>query len=145
MVAVDISPGMLAQATAKAARQGTPVVFVQADAQRLPFPDDTFDAVVSTFSLCGVPDERVAVAEMARVLRPGGSLLLADHVASTSWWLRAGQRLLELVTIPLHNEHFTRRPRPVVEELGLRIIDGNRSRFGVIERLRAVKDRANVA
>jgi ubiquinone/menaquinone biosynthesis C-methylase UbiE len=53
---------------------------VDAPAERLPFPDDRFDTVVSTLVLCTVPDPRAAVAEAARVLRPGGRLLFLEHV-----------------------------------------------------------------
>jgi len=46
----------------------------EADAQALPFGDSSFDTVVCTMSLCSVPDERAAIAEMRRVLRPAGQL-----------------------------------------------------------------------
>ncbi|MGH3919272.1 MAG: class I SAM-dependent methyltransferase [Pseudonocardiaceae bacterium] len=48
-------------------------------------PSAAFETVVCTFSLCGIPDHRKALTEMSRVLRPGGVLLLADHVASLGW------------------------------------------------------------
>lgn len=58
------------------------VEVVDAGAERLPFPDDSFDAVVSTFVLCSVPDHRVALTEVRRVLRPGGRLVYLEHVAA---------------------------------------------------------------
>lgn len=61
------------------------------DAQALEFPGACFDTVVCTFSLCAIPDDRKAVAEMARVLRPGGLLLLADHVEASRWPARAAR------------------------------------------------------
>ena len=51
----------------------------QGDPQALEFPDPDFDTMVCTFSLCAIPDDRRAVEEMARVLQPGGLLLLAVH------------------------------------------------------------------
>ena len=53
---------------------------VEAPAEGLPFPDDSFDTVVSTLVLCTVRDTRAAYAEIARVLAPGGRLLLLEHV-----------------------------------------------------------------
>ena len=55
---------------------------VAADAEHLPFPDDSFDTAVVTFVLCSVPDPGAALTEIARVLRPGGRLLFAEHVRS---------------------------------------------------------------
>ena len=53
---------------------------VETGAEELPFPDDSFDTVVSTMVLCTVPDAEKAVAEAARVLRPGGQLLFIEHL-----------------------------------------------------------------
>lgn len=139
LTAIEISPGMLEQARRKAAGQGRAVRLVEGDAQCLPFDDASFDGVVCTYALCGIPDNRATLAEMVRVLRPGGSLLLADHVSSTVAPVRWAQRLLEAVTIPAHSEHFTRRQLPLVEELGLRVVDSARFHLGAIERLHAVK------
>lgn len=55
-----------------------------APAENLPFPDDSFDSVVCTLVLCTVPDPEAALAEIARVLAPGGRLLLLEHVRSES-------------------------------------------------------------
>ena len=55
---------------------------VEAGADRLPFPDDSFDTVVSTLVLCTVPDQDRAIAEIKRVLKPGGQLLFIEHVRS---------------------------------------------------------------
>jgi len=54
----------------------------EASAARLPFPDASFDTAAVTFVLCSVPDPSLALAEISRVLRPGGRLLFAEHVRS---------------------------------------------------------------
>lgn len=61
-------------------RAGSAVRVVDAGAERLPFPDDSFDTVVSTLVLCTVADPGAALAEVRRVLAPGGRLLLIEHV-----------------------------------------------------------------
>ena len=55
---------------------------VDATAERLPFPDATFDTAVATLVLCTVPDQHVALREIARVLKPSGRLLFLEHVRS---------------------------------------------------------------
>jgi ubiquinone/menaquinone biosynthesis C-methylase UbiE len=70
------------------------VSVVRAPAEDLPFPDDTFDTVVSTMVLCTVADPERAVAEAARVLRPGGRLLFCEHVTAESPRLRRWQQRL---------------------------------------------------
>lgn len=137
LTAVELSPGMLAMARDKVAAGGRPVALAVADGHRLPFADASFDAVVCTFSLCGFADPARGIAEMIRVLRGGGSLLLADHVAAANPVIRVAQRLLEAVTIPLEGEHFTRRPRLVVERAGLEIVAAERLHHGLIERVHA--------
>lgn len=59
------------------------VEVVDAGASDLPYPDASFDAVVSTLVLCTVPDQPAALAEIERVLRPGGRLVFLEHVAAT--------------------------------------------------------------
>lgn len=73
-VAADLSPVMLGRARAEAARRGRRVAFARASVARLPFRDAAFDLVLSYNGLHCFPDPAGAVAEMARVLRPGGTL-----------------------------------------------------------------------
>lgn len=109
LTGIEWSPAMLDIARHRAEDLGLTVDLRVADAQALPFPDASFDTVVSTLSLCAIPDDRRAVAEMNRVLRPGGRLLL-DHIVSSAWPARALQRILEIVTVCYGGEHFRRRP-----------------------------------
>src|SRR5215468_7617382 len=99
LTGVDFSPAMLAVARRRATDLGRQVDLREGEAQALDFPDASFDTVVCTFSLCAIPDDRMALTEMARVLRPGGLLLLADHVEAASWLVRGVQWLVERVSI----------------------------------------------
>jgi ubiquinone/menaquinone biosynthesis C-methylase UbiE len=89
-----------------------------------------------------VPDDGRAVAEMRRVLRPGGRLLLLDHVIGEPWWIRALQWLMELYTRPFQDEHMRRRPLLHVQAQGFEIERHERSKLGVIEQLMARKPAA---
>ncbi|WP_447007719.1 class I SAM-dependent methyltransferase [Saccharothrix isguenensis] len=142
LTCLDFSPAMLDQARARAAALGLDVTWREGDAQALPFADATFDAVVCTLGLCGVPDERAALDEMNRVLRPGGSLLLLDHVGSHHRPINFCQRLVERVTVPMLGDHQTRRPLPVVEEAGFTVVRSERLKLGTVERVAAVKPSA---
>lgn len=139
LTGIDLSPAMLDIARDRASELGHAVELLEADAHDLPFPDDAFDTVVCTFSLCNIPDERRAISEMHRVLRPGGLLLLADHIASTSPGILTVQRLLEKLASRLAGDHFTRRPLPHVVEAGFTIEKRERYAKGIVERLTARK------
>ena len=139
LIGVDYSPAMLELARRRAEESGRAVRLVEGDAQALDFADASFDTVVCTFGLCAIPDAKAAVAEMWRVLRPGGMLLLADHVEATSAPARVVQRLLELVTVPLQGEHFRRRPHNDILAAGFAIERLERFNIGIVERLAARK------
>jgi ubiquinone/menaquinone biosynthesis C-methylase UbiE len=136
---LDLSDRMLDIARARAAELGRAVTVRQGTAHALPFADGSFDTVVCTFGLCAIPDIDTAVDEMVRVLRPGGRLILVDHIESSSRLARGVQRLLELVTVPLASEHFLRRPLHQVQARDLRIDQHQRFTLGLVERLVARK------
>lgn len=142
LTGIDLSPGMLAIARKRARELGRAADLGEADAQRLPFADASFDTVVCTLSLCSVPDEHATVAEMRRVLRPGGQLLLLDHVrpsaAPVRWALRALQVAVNTFA-PGNGEQFLRRPLEVVVAQGLDVERQERFKAGAIERLVARK------
>uniref|UniRef100_A0A383VFN4 Methyltransferase type 11 domain-containing protein n=1 Tax=Tetradesmus obliquus TaxID=3088 RepID=A0A383VFN4_TETOB len=78
-----------------------PVRLVQGDVVQLPFPDASFDVVLDTFSLCVFGQPQAALAEMARVLRPGGCLLLLEHSRSDNALLGAYQGATRSLVAPL--------------------------------------------
>jgi ubiquinone/menaquinone biosynthesis C-methylase UbiE len=78
-----------------AQRYERPIEVVRAPAEELPFPDDSFDSAISTMVLCTVDDADRAIAELRRVLRPGGRLLAIEHLPSESPRWAAVQRRLE--------------------------------------------------
>lgn len=137
---VDFSPAMLELAHQRAARLDRAVDLRLGDAEALDMPDACLDTVVCTFSLCAIPDHEQALAEMLRVLRPDGRLLLADHVISSARPVRAAQHLLEVVTAPMAGEHYLRRPSQHIHDSPrLHIEHHERFGLGIVERLAARK------
>jgi ubiquinone/menaquinone biosynthesis C-methylase UbiE len=135
LTALEWSEGMLAVARQRATELRRDVDLRHGDARALDFPAACFDTVVCTFALCGIPQPKRALGEMARVLRPGGRLLLADHVASSVWPVYALQLLVDAVGAPLTGEHFARRPIRWLPALGFAVEADERSRLGIIERV----------
>jgi ubiquinone/menaquinone biosynthesis C-methylase UbiE len=138
LTGLDLTPEMLAIARRRSAELGRSAELCEGDAQRLPFPDRSFDTVVSTYSMCTVPDERVAILEMRRVLRSGGRLILVDHIRSDIVAIYGLQRLIELMPTK-HDDELTRRPLEDVVAAGFSIEERDRLRAGVVERLVARK------
>ena len=82
ITAIDISEAMLARARARQPRYGDGLRLERQDAAALPYADGSFDTVATSCTLCSVPDPRRVLGELRRVLRPGGRLLLFEHVRS---------------------------------------------------------------
>jgi ubiquinone/menaquinone biosynthesis C-methylase UbiE len=139
LTGVDLSPEMLALAVTRAQEMGRTIGLSEGDAEDLPFADCSFDTVVCTYALCSVRDDGGAISEMHRVLRPGGRLILVDHIRSSIppiFWL---QWLYEFIPRRTKGEYSTRRPSVHVMAGDFRVEARDRLRAGIIERLVAVK------
>jgi ubiquinone/menaquinone biosynthesis C-methylase UbiE len=139
LTGVDLSPAMLQVARARSQELGVVADLRVADAQALLFPDEAFDTVVMTLSLCTIPDDSKAVAEASRVLRPGGCLLLLEHVRSPILLVRAVQRVLDPLFVRLRADHLLREPLDHLEDASLAVERLERSKWGIVERLSARK------
>jgi ubiquinone/menaquinone biosynthesis C-methylase UbiE len=136
---IELSPAMLAIARQRAASLGRDADLREGDAEHLPFDDASFNTAVCALSLCTIPRPTAAIAEMRRVLVPGGHLLLLDHIGSTWPPVYTAQWLLERITIRAAGEHFTRRQLPLVTAAGFQIMETERLKAGTVERIHAVK------
>jgi ubiquinone/menaquinone biosynthesis C-methylase UbiE len=108
-VGIDLTRAMLAKATRRVT--GGHIRLVQGDVQRLPFADNRFDAVVLHLILAVVPDPKSCLAEAARVLRPGGRVLVFDK------FLKPGERALWKRAMNLLTRHVATRLDVVFEEV----------------------------
>jgi ubiquinone/menaquinone biosynthesis C-methylase UbiE len=95
LVMAEPDPHMARQLRHKLAKADRAVEFVEAGAERLPFEDSSFDTAVFTLVLCTVPDPRAALAEVARILKPGGRMLFLEHVRAQDPQLARWQDRLE--------------------------------------------------
>jgi SAM-dependent methyltransferase len=143
LTAIELSAVALEVARRHANELGIHATLRQGDAADLPYPDDHFETVVFAFVLCTIPDDRGAVAEAVRVLRPGGRLLLVEHVRSPNRLVRAIERLFEPLTFRREADHLLREPLDHVLAEGLDVERLERSWFGVVERLVARKAEAD--
>ena len=139
LTGIEFVPAMLDVARRRAAELGRPVDLRLGDAQALEFGDATFDAVVCTLSLCTIPDDRAAVAEVRRVLRPGGQFVLLEHVRGPVRAVRVVQRLLAPAFVRFGADHVLREPLEQLQAEGFSIELLERSKLGLVERLVARK------
>jgi SAM-dependent methyltransferase len=95
LVLAEPAPHMARRLRPKLSATGVRADVVEAPAERLPFEDSSFDTVVFTLVLCTVPDPVAALAEAARILRPGGKLLFVEHVRAEDAGLARWQDRLE--------------------------------------------------
>jgi ubiquinone/menaquinone biosynthesis C-methylase UbiE len=127
-VGVDLSREMLRLASERAAGLGIPFALVQADAEALPFPDAAFDTVAISLALCTIPDPVKALGELGRICRPGGRIVMLEHVRSTARPLAALQRTLSPLNERAIGCHLDRDTIDLARSLGFSI-DETRSRL----------------
>ena len=104
-----------------------PVEFVGLDGATLPVPDASVDAVVSTFTLCTIPDVEAAMSEIVRVLRPAGALHFVEHGRSADPKVSARQRRFEPIQRRIGGGcHLTRDTAELAVAAGLELADLHR-------------------
>jgi len=120
-VVLAVEPAELARKPAKKRieRSGVEVVHVGLDGQSIPLDDASCDSALATFTLCTVPDAPQVLAEIRRVLRPGGSFHFLEHGLSPDIRVARWQRRLEPLQRSLADGcHLTREPLALVAEAG---------------------------
>jgi len=147
---IDANPYMEDFAEKNARISGVPFHFVLGDVGKLPLPDDSFDAIVSTLVLCSVPNPNVALKEACRVLKPGGIFFYWEHVRSPdNNLLRLQQRFLEPAQQLLADGcHLTRETESYIMSSGFQVLSSTRYNFkplGVIgPHIAGLAERINV-
>lgn len=128
-VATEFSREMLKIAGTKTRPAG--VQLLQNRAEDLPFQNQSFDAAFATLVFCSVESPARAFAELRRVVRPGGMVVLLEHVRPRGI-LGLFFDLLNVLTVPLFDDHVNRRTAKLVSEAGLEVVDVKSRLLGII-------------
>ncbi|MEO0947631.1 MAG: class I SAM-dependent methyltransferase [Cyanobacteria bacterium J06641_5] len=122
LVASDPNPGMLAIARKRQQELPFAIELVEAGGEALPFASDRFDAVVSTWTLCSIPDSAAALAEFQRVLKPGGKFVFVEHGLSPEQSVQTWQNRLTPIQKRIADGcHLNRNIAQLVESAGFAI------------------------
>jgi len=123
VLAVEPEPTMRAKAQEAARKAPVPIDVTDGVAAKLPVDSNSFDAAVACLFLCSVPDQRAALAEFHRVLKPGGELRYYEHVASHRSRMNAVQRFADATVWPhlAGGCHLARDTRAAITAAGFEI------------------------
>ncbi|MFA5983623.1 MAG: methyltransferase domain-containing protein [Methylococcaceae bacterium] len=122
ITAIDFSDNMLKQAQRKRARKQTQVDLDNMDVERLYFADNSFDTVVASFVFCSVPAPLKGLKELHRVCKPGGQVLLLEHVRSSNPILARLMDLLNPITVRLFGANINRNTVKNVQACGFKSV-----------------------
>ena len=137
--AIDFSPAMIKQAEKKRQNLGVVVDLSVMDVQQLDFPDNHFDSIIATFLFCSVPGPKHGLLELKRVCKPGGEVLLLEHVLSTNKFIAMIMNLLNPITVRLVGANINRKTVKTVQACGFSKVDVLPESSHLVKMIRAVK------
>ncbi|MGE5674537.1 MAG: class I SAM-dependent methyltransferase [Mycobacterium leprae] len=119
LTGIDFSPGMLSRARTKPCR--VPLTLLEMDAQQMDLPDASFDTVLATCVFCTVPDPVLGLREARRVCRPGGQIVLLEHVRIDRPLVGPLMDLIDPLAVALIGTHINRQTVANAQKAGLRV------------------------
>jgi len=137
--AIDFSPVMIQQAQKKREHLEMAIDLSLMDVQALDFPDNHFDSVIATFLFCSVPEPKQGLLELKRVCKPGGEVLLLEHVLSTNKIAASIMHLLNPVVVRLFGANINRETVKTVQACGFSTVEILPESSHIVKLIRAVK------
>ncbi|AJG40482.1 methyltransferase type 11 [Thermotoga sp. RQ7] len=135
VVGVDVSEGMLRVCQERLKKfPEKKVKLLRADVQNLPFSDEEFDCVVSTFVFCTVPDPIKGLKEVHRVLKPSGKAVFLEHMRSGKWYVNVMLFVMHIFTKPLLGTSMLRKTVDNIKKAGF-VIEEKKHLLGDVVRL----------
>lgn len=129
-MASEISLKMLEIARGKIGSKN--IALIQADAEHLPFTENSFDAAFATLAFCSIPNPDKAFSELRRVVKPGGKIVLLEHVRPPGRLLGPAFDFLNIFTVALIEDHFNRKMARLAENAGLKILEVKQKALGIV-------------
>ncbi|MDD4913722.1 MAG: methyltransferase domain-containing protein [Methylococcales bacterium] len=139
VTAIDFSPNMLVQAQRKRDRKQLAVDLALMDAESVCYADNSFDTVIASFVFCSVPHPRKALKELYRILKPGGQLLLLEHVLSSNKVMAAIMNWLNPLVVRLVGANINRQTVKNIQACPFQKIYIDPQSSDIIKLIRAVK------
>jgi ubiquinone/menaquinone biosynthesis C-methylase UbiE len=137
LTAIDLSSRMLEQAQRKVADLNIEVSFLQMDVQQLAFSDRRFDTVLGTFVFCSVPDPVAGLKEVRRVCKPGGRLLLLEHMRPGNALLGLMFDLLNPLVVRMMGANINRRTMENIRKAGWKTLVDERMSSDIVRLIEA--------
>lgn len=135
VTAVELSPKMLKQSQKRVKDSKANVEVIEGDAEKLEFLDNSFDAAVATFVYCSVPNQAVGLRELKRVVKPGGTVHLLEHVRIDLPIIGRLMDVWDPVAVRMGGAHINRRTVDAVRAAGLIVEHEERQGPGGLIRL----------
>jgi len=137
VTAIDLSPRMLERAQNRASILGTAVDLQEMDVQQLTFSDNSFDTVFATFVFCSVPDPVQGLRELKRVCKPGGRLLLLEHMRPGNPALGLLFDILNPIVVRMMGANINRRTMENLCMAGWKILEEERLSSDIVRWIEA--------